>query len=71
MYDEIIAGLLKRIVALEAAYERTRRRETVAIRSVDGGVYPTGQHGQLLVDFSTGQIFYWDDVGESWELTNS
>lgn len=62
--EEILKGLLQRILQLEREVARLKQREVPAIRSISGGTYPDGEIGQVLIDVGGGHIRYWN--GSSW-----
>lgn len=62
--EEILRGLLQRIIQLEREVSRLKQREAPAIRSISGGSYPSGEIGQVLIDFDGGHLRYWN--GSSW-----
>lgn len=64
MNDSVLAGLYRKHADLAESFNRTRHHEQIAIRSVNGGVYPTGVVGQALFDFAIGAMFFWN--GSAW-----
>jgi hypothetical protein len=71
MPNTLVGELYKQHAKLASNYAKTQRKETVAIRSVNGTAHPVGAPGQVLIDFSTGSIRYWDEGTETWVLFNA